>query len=346
MKLVENVSLSNHTTFRMGGVAAYVAEVQSEEELVLALTKAESLKLPVWILGGGSNILIPDNQTIEAFVIKIAIPGFTVLEEESNATDIRVGAGEIWDSVVEQTVALGFSGLEALSAIPGTVGGTPVQNVGAYGQEVKNVIKSVRVYDRRTKEFHELLNEECHFAYRDSIFKHEGKDRFVITFVTFTLEKKEPAAPNYPGVTAYFEQAGISKPTIVEIRKAIAAIRARKLPDPKEIASVGSFFKNPIVSKEKAFEVKNLYPNAVIFPIGEEKAKIGAGWLIETLGFKGAVFGNLCFYEHNALVLVNRGGATFAELEQLISMVQNAAKEKFGILLEPEPIFFTLAKSR
>jgi UDP-N-acetylmuramate dehydrogenase len=187
MKLVEHVLLSLHTTFRMGGEAAYFTEVFTEDELAEALLKAESIDMPVWILGGGSNILIPDAPKIEAFVIKISIAGFTVLVDTEDGADIRIGAGELWDTVVERTVSMELSGLEALSAIPGTVGGTPVQNVGAYGQEVKNVIARVRVYDRLTKEFRELSNEECRFAYRDSVFKHEGKDRYVITFVTFSF---------------------------------------------------------------------------------------------------------------------------------------------------------------
>jgi UDP-N-acetylmuramate dehydrogenase len=339
MEIGENIPLHLYTTFRMGGEAQYFFSVTSEEELIEALSFAEKKSLSVWILGGGSNILIPDEKKIQAVVIKIAITGFDVITDTKDGAEIKVGAGEVWDGVVGKTVSMGLAGLEALSAIPGTVGGTPVQNVGAYGQEVKNVIKSVRVYDRIEKQFREFSNEECQFAYRDSIFKHEGKDRYVITVVTFSLSKSEPIVPQYPGVTAYFEKENIHNPTLEEIRKAIIAIRARKLPDPKEIASVGSFFKNPIVSKEKGEEVKALYHNAVIFPVGEDKAKIGAGWLIETLGFKGAVFGNLGFYEHNALVVVNHGGATHGELVELIAMVQNAAKEKFGITLEPEPIF-------
>jgi UDP-N-acetylmuramate dehydrogenase len=339
MEIKTNIFLKEHTTFRMGGEAAFFAEVTTEDELLSALEASQKEDLPVWILGGGSNTLIPSEKPIPAFVIKITIPGFDILSDTDTLTSIRVGAGENWDGFVGRTVSMNLSGLEALSAIPGTVGGTPVQNVGAYGQEVKNVISNVRVYDRREKRFLELSNEECGFVYRDSVFKHAGKDRYVITFVTFLLKKELPKVPNYPGVTAYFEEHAITSPTLSEIRTAIISIRSRKLPDPKEIASVGSFFKNPIVAKEKAEEIKTLYANAVVFPVGEEKAKIGAGWLIETLGFKGAVFGNLGFYEHNALVVVNRGGATYNELLELISMVENAAQEKFGITLEPEPIF-------
>ncbi len=339
MEIKSDISLIPHTTFRMGGAALFFAEVTSENELVEALAIAEEKKLPVWILGGGSNTLIPSEKPVEVFVIKMMIPGFEIISETENETTIQVGAGENWDGFVGRTVSLGLSGLEALSAIPGSVGGTPVQNVGAYGQEVKNVIQSVRVYDRKEKKFTELSNEACGFTYRDSIFKHEGKDRYVITFVTFLLKKERPPVPQYPGVTAYFAEHTITDPTLSEIRSAITAIRSRKLPDPKEIASVGSFFKNPIVSNEQGEEIKAQYANAVVFPVGEDKAKIGAGWLIEMLGFKGAVFGNLGFYEHNALVVVNRGDATFGELKDLIAMVQDAAQKKFGITLEPEPVF-------
>lgn len=321
----------------MGGVADFFAEITTEDELVVALAEANSRGLAVTVLGGGSNTLIKD-EGVRGLVLRIAIQGSTVVSDDENTALVTFGAGVAWDSTVEFTVSKNLSGLEALSAIPGSVGGTPVQNVGAYGQEVKNVIESVRVYDREQEKFVQLSNEECKFTYRDSIFKHEGKNRYIITAVTFKLSHGAPTAPNYPGVSAYFTERNITKPTLIQIREAIIEIRKRKLPDPREIASVGSFFKNPFVTPEKAEALKEKFPKAVLFPTGNNQVKVGAGWLIDTLGWKGKEFGNLMLYPYNALVIVNKGGATYGELMELVQKIQVAIHDEFGIEIEPEPV--------
>ncbi len=335
--LEENISLSKYSTFRMGGVADFFAEITTEDELVEALAVASSRGLAVTVLGGGSNTLIKD-EGVRGLVLRIAIQGSTMVSDDKDTALVTFGAGVVWDSAVEFTVSKNLSGLEALSAIPGSVGGTPVQNVGAYGQEVKNVIESVRVYDREQEKFVELSNIECEFAYRDSMFKHEGKNRYIITTVTFKLLHSSPVAPNYPGVSAYFTENNITEPTLIQIREAITEIRKKKLPDPREIASVGSFFKNPFVTEEKAVSLKEKFPKAVLFPVGEGKVKVGAGWLIDTLGWKGKEFGNLMLYPHNALVIVNKGGATYGELIELVQKIQVAIRDEFGIEIEPEPV--------
>jgi UDP-N-acetylmuramate dehydrogenase len=333
----EDIPLAPHTTFRMGPTARYFIEIEQSTDIPEAFAFIREKQLPFVILGGGSNTIFTEGERYEGVVLKVDLNGFRVISEDESGATISIGAGEVWDDVVARTVELGLSGIEALSAIPGLVGGTPVQNVGAYGTEVADVLESVAAYDYVANTWVEISRSDCGFTYRDSIFKHE--QRYLITDVTLSLHKSQPIVPEYPGVRDYFEKAGITEPTLKDIREAIIAIRARKLPDPKDLASVGSFFKNPIVPAEVGDRVRKEYENAVVFDLPGSKCKVGAGWLIDTLGLKGKAFGNLGLYEHNALVIVNRGGATFAELDQLIQDIQKQVKERFDIALEPEPIF-------
>ncbi len=338
LQITENKDLSGLSTFRMQAEARYFAQITDKSDITDAYLFAESHAVPVVVLGGGSNTIFAE-PNLEALVLQIAISGFEKTHEQGDTAIFSFGAGEAWDDVVSRTVELGYTGLEALSAIPGSVGGTPVQNVGAYGAEVADTIVSLDAYDTLLGGFVTFLNEDCKFGYRNSIFKGEGKDRYVIVSVDFQLEKKEATAPAYPGVATYFEKKGITKPTLQEIREAIIEIRKNKLPDPKEIASVGSFFKNPFVSIEKGNELKAAFEKAVVFPADEQTVKVGAGWLIDTLGLKGKEFGNLQLYPNNALVIVNKGGATADELKALVSDIQKQVREKFDIEIEPEPIF-------
>lgn len=337
LQIEDNKDLQTLSTFRMQSTAQYFARVTDKNDIPEALLFASKNNIPVIVLGGGSNTIFTQPY-MKAFVLLVAIPGFETIAEDDTSVVVQCGAGEVWDSVVARSVAMGLSGIEALSAIPGFVGGTPVQNVGAYGQEVKDTIVTVEAYDRKQRRFVVLTNKECMFAYRDSVFKNKEKGRYIITSVDFILLKKPPTVPQYPGVTAYFEKAAIENPTLTQIREAIIEIRKNKLPDPREIASVGSFFKNPFVSFAKGEELKSQYEKAVIFPIDETTVKVGAGWLIDTLGLKGKEFGNLMLYPNNALVIVNKGGATGAELQKLVSDIQTKVKETFGIEIEPEPI--------
>jgi UDP-N-acetylmuramate dehydrogenase len=339
MEAKENVSLKAYTTFRMGGDAAYFSSLKTTEDAAECARFAKEKALPLIILGGGSNVIVNDEIKLNACVGHMEIQGFEIVSEDENHTEIKIGAGEEWDSVVERTVSLGLSGVEALSAIPGSAGATPVQNVGAYGQEIADTFVNLLAYDTKMAKVIEISKEECKFSYRDSIFKHEGKDRYIILSITLRLSKSAPTVPAYPGVDAYFKSRGVASPSLKEIREAIIEIRKHKLPDPKTLASCGSFFKNPIVDKVEADRIKNAHPNAVIYPVSDTTSKIGAGWMIDTLGLKGKDFGNILVYPQNALVLVNKGDASKKELMEAVEYITGEAQKAFGITLEPEPVF-------
>ncbi len=334
----EFVDIKPYTTFKMGGLARFFGTVKSVGELEDALQFAEDKGLPVFILGSGSNILVNDSDMLEAVVIKIEIPGYDVMAEDSDSVTLKVGAGENWDSVVARAVESGWSGIEALSWIPGTAGATPIQNVGAYGAEISGVLVSLEAYDLSARTISNLFKEECNFSYRNSIFKHEAKGKFIITSVTLKLSKSPTSVPDYPGVKKYFAEKGIESPTLEQIRQAIINIRNIKLPDPRQIASVGSFFKNASVPIEVYEKLKQKYPDLVAFPMEAGNYKISTGWMLESLGLKGQEFGHLQFYPNNALVLINKGGATFDELTALVNKVRGMVEVEFGVSLEQEPI--------
>lgn len=335
---LENVPLGAHTTFGIGGTARHFLCVTDEPSLREAALFAKQSGLPLVILGEGSNSIFRDGE-IDAVVAKIELPGFTITEDDDTLATITVGAGERWDDVVERSVSLGLAGIEAMSAIPGTAGATPFQNVGAYGQEIKDTLVSLRAYDTSEDTFVEFANTECKFGYRDSIFRSGEPGRYIITSITLRLSKAALKMPDYPGVKKHFEAKGIVNPTLREIRDAIIEIRASKLPDPKCIKNAGSFFKNPIVDTTIAEGLKDKYPVIVMFPGGEGKTKLSAGWLIEHAGLKGSSIGPIKVYEHNALVLTNVGNATCDELEYAATEIIKKVKEKFGVILEQEPVF-------
>ncbi|MEY2671913.1 MAG: hypothetical protein RL687_330, partial [Candidatus Parcubacteria bacterium] len=255
-------------------------------------------------------------------------------------TTLKIGAGENWDLFVEKVCNMGLSGVEAMSAIPGTVGATPVQNVGAYGQEIKDTFISAEVFDTKNLEYKTLKKEDCNFRYRDSIFKTEEKGRYFITSVTMQLSKKIPDMPNYPGVKKYFIENNINSPSLMDIRNAIIDIRASKLPNPADIPNVGSFFENPIILKsqyEKIAQSRALGEKIPFFEVDNDRVKIPAGWLIENAGLKGYNFGKVSVYEKNALVLVNNGDATGQDFANARDMIIRNVFDKFGITLEQEP---------
>lgn len=331
MNLREDIPLAPLTTFRMGPVTRYLIDIRSMDELPEAFAFINEKGLPFFVLGGGSNTIFTEPEHYKGVILKVEIPGFAVSGET-----VHIGAGEDWDSVVERCVELGLSGIEALSAIPGSAGATPIQNVGAYGAEIADVLESVDAYDYVEDVFKTLLPSVCGFSYRDSMFKREK--RYVITGITLRLSKEKPEVPEYPGVKAYFEERGVTEPSLVQIREAIISIRKTKLPDPKKIASVGSFFKNPFVSKEVVERLRTEYEKPVVFEQPDGRYKIGAGWLIDMLGVKGKSFGNLSFYKHNALVITNDGRASYVELSDLVTNIQKQVAKRFSIELEPEPV--------
>lgn len=340
LKIEENVDVKKYTTLKIGGQFRYFVEINNIEDIrELSKIHQEDEKykdIPFFILGGGSNIVFSDG-VLDMIALKIEIKGFEIINEDDDFVEIKIGAGENWDEIVEKTVGLNFSGLEALSAIPGTVGATPVQNVGAYGTEVKDTIIEVEVFDFKDEKIKVISNSDCNFKYRDSIFKGEEKGRYLITGVIYRLSKKEPKVPEYGDTLNYFQERGINKPNLREIREAIIEIRDKKLPNPKEIPNVGSFFKNPIVENNIANKIKEKYPNAKLFPVDEHLTKIPAGWLIENAGLKGKSFGNIAVYEKNALVLINKNQATREDLMKAKNEIIRIVLEKFGVILEQEP---------
>ncbi len=337
MEKLENVAMGGYTTMGVGGQVAYLLRATNVREVIQANTFAVEQDMPLVVLGEGSNSIFVDGK-LRAVVLKIEIAGFEVVREGADFAEVKVGAGESWDSVVSRAVELGFSGIEALSAIPGTAGATPVQNVGAYGQEIRNVLVSVDVYDRLQDEMVKLSNAECKLSYRDSIFRSGKSGRYIITSILLRLSKNSPQVPDYAGVQKYFDENKIQNPTLVDIRMAIITIRANKLPDPKKIKNSGSFFKNPVVDRSAAGRLLAEYPNMPHFPQENAAQKLSAGWLIEQAGLKGADFGNMKTYENNALVLINKGNASFSDLTFACDEIIRKVKEKFSITLDPEPV--------
>lgn len=352
IKVQEYVNAKDYSTLKVGGQFRYFIEIESKEDLnglhdlVRDLSAKEGKDIPILVLGGGSNILFKDG-VISVLALKIRIKGFEMIKEEDSYVYIKAGSGEIWDKFVERTVDLNLSGVEALSLIPGTVGATPVQNVGAYGAEVKDTILEVEVFDIEKGSIHMISNKDCKFGYRDSIFKNEAKGKYIITAVTYKLNKialsqKTPQtraslALTYPGVIKYFEERKINNPTLAEIRSAIIFIRNEKLPNPKEIPNVGSFFKNPIVENEVAEKILKDFPDATFYQVDLDFTKIPAGWLIEKAGLKGKSFGKVSVYSKNALVLVNTDDATSSDISSAKNKIIEIVKDKFGIVLEQEP---------
>jgi UDP-N-acetylmuramate dehydrogenase len=341
LDIQEYVDIKDYCTFKVGGQFRYFTEINKKEDIREAYNFSQSKNVPVLALGSGSNMVFPDG-VLDVLAIKMQISSFNIVSETDEFADIQIGAGEEWDSVVSRAVDLNLAGIEAMSAIPGTTGATPVQNVGAYGQEIKDTLVSVEVFNTISQTFETLSNRECKFSYRDSIFKNKEKGKYLITSITLRLSKALPKVPDYPGVKKYFEEKGItdiSHISLSQIREAIIDIRSVKLPDPKKIANVGSFFKNPIVLKIFADELKLKNPTVTLFPITDTETKVPAGWLIEHAGLKGKDFGTVSVYPNNALVLVNNGHATRADITRVKDTVIKSVQDAFGITLDAEPEF-------
>ena len=334
MNIQQNISLKEYTTFRIGGLARFFCIVKNEDELIEAISYSKKNKIPFFVLGGGSNILISD-EGFQGLVIKIEIKGITYLEDGNNVM-VAVGAGENWDSFVGETVEKELYGLENLSLIPGTVGAAPVQNIGAYGGEVKDVIATVYVLDVEKDEYRDFTNVECNFSYRNSMFK-ENPGRYVVISVTFLLNKKGKLNTTYKDVQEYLMFKKIKDPTLKQIRNAVIDIRTRKLPDLKKYGTAGSFFKNVIISQSKAQELLKKYPEMILHAVNKEKVKIPIAWILDHVcGFRGVKKGNVGTYQNQALVLINYGNATAQEIIALAQKMVDEVYEKTGIEIEPE----------
>lgn len=290
--------------------------------------------MPVFILGGGSNLLVSD-QGFNGLVIKVEIKSLEFLGSE-----LIVGSGEIWDDVVAESVARGYSGLENLSLIPGTVGGGVVQNLGAYGSELKDALKEVEVFDPITEKKITLTKEECKFAYRDSIFKHPEGKRLVVTKAVFSLSKENKPNTEYKDIKEYFERKPELIPNAVNIRNAVCEIRKNKLPDWNILGTAGSFFKNPVITTEHALELKNAFPELPVYETdSQEYKKVSASFVIDKIcNLKSESVGDAGLYEKQALVLVNKGNSNYAEVSMLANKISETVKEKTKIILEEEVI--------
>lgn len=334
-KFKENVNLSDLTTLKVGGAAEYFAAVRSEEELITAADLAREKGLSVRILGGGSNLLIND-KGVKGLVIKNEIEGIEV-KEAGDEVLVTVGAGEDWDDFVARTVKERWWGLENLSGIPGTVGGTPIQNVGAYGVEVKAHIERVRAYDLAAGDFRELSAGDCRFSYRDSLFKSDPGKHLVVTSVTFRLSRTPKPVLHYKDLAERFLDA--ASPSQSDIRSAVLEIRASKFPDWNVIGTAGSFFKNPIVSQEEAEELHSEYADLPLYPESDGRMKVSLGYVLDKiLGLKGYKEGNVGLYDQQALVLVNYGGGSATEVKEFSDMIAKKVFDDTGIKIEREPV--------
>jgi len=336
MKIQENISLKPFTTFGIDKKAKFFTTVETLDELKAALLAAKEKQLPVFILGGGSNILL--TRDLDGLVIKLEIKGINLVKEEGDQLWVEVGAGEMWHELVLHSIAQDWAGLENLSLIPGTVGASPMQNIGAYGVEIKDVFDSLQAMHRETLEMQSFNAEACRFGYRESVFKQTFKDQFVITSVTFRLSKTPNFHLEYGAIREVLAANGINQPSIRSISDAVIQIRQSKLPDPKEIGNAGSFFKNPTIPNAQFEALKASYPSIPGYP-SSEGVKVAAGWLIEQTGWKGKRIGEVGVHAKQALVLVNYGGGTGEEIKKLSEQIQASVYDKFGVQLQAEVNF-------
>ena len=332
-----NHSLRQRNTLGFEVSAQYALSIQEADEVPIALAFAKDHGLPYRVLGGGSNVVLP--STLEGLTLLMDIDFIEVLEKGEADTLIRVGAGAQWHSFVAWTLEQGYLGLENLALIPGTVGAAPIQNIGAYGVEVKDYIDMVEAYDCESGSWVKFSNADCHFRYRHSLFKDDPK-RYVITAVVFRLPKAWQPRINYADLKAFFANTSHASITAQAIFDAVCAIRTQKLPDPKQIGNVGSFFQNPIVPNEQLRTLKEAFPQIVSYPENVTHSKLAAGWLIDQCGFKGMQVGNVGVHTNQALVLTHFGNGNSSELLKLATHIQRTVKDRFGVDLVIEPIIF------
>lgn len=334
-RLEEHVALTSHNTFGFSATARYAAHIRSEDALRAALQDPHVAAGPVLILGGGSNVVL--TRDWPGTVLLMGITGISVVETP-DAWLITAGAGEPWHGFVQHTLTHGMPGLENLALIPGTVGAAPIQNIGAYGVELADRFANLRALDRHTGQFVTLDAAACAFGYRDSLFKRDGRDRYIITSVTFRLPRAWQPHTAYADVSRELANRGIDTPTARDIFDAVVVVRSRKLPDPQHLGNAGSFFKNPVLSAEAAAALLSRFPAMAHYAQADGSVKLAAGWLIDQCGFKGRCVGAVGVYERQALVLVNHGGGTGAELMALAAEIQATVQARFGVTIEPEPI--------
>jgi len=335
MEIQHNISLKTYNTFGIDAKAKYFCEINSVEELSHALQLDNYPKK--FFISGGSNMLI--TQDIDALVLHININGIEIISEDEDQVLLKVSAGENWHNLILWTLDQNYGGLENMSLIPGNTGTAPIQNIGAYGVELKDTFESCEAMHIATQELRTFTNKECQFGYRDSYFKNEGQGQYVITSVNFRLSKKNHIlTTSYGAIEAELEKQNIKHPNIKDISNAVIAIRQSKLPDPAELGNSGSFFKNPVVSKQQFAVFNKEHPEAPHYKVSDDSYKIPAGWLIEQCGFKGKRFGDAGVHKNQALVLVNYGNASGAEILELAYTIINRVEEKFDLKITPEVV--------
>ncbi|MEY2802266.1 MAG: hypothetical protein RL513_1851 [Pseudomonadota bacterium] len=349
MIVEHNVPLQAYNSFGIVAKARELLRVRSQEDLAAVLADPARAAAPKFVLGGGSNIVLTGD--VKPIVLKVEIMGRRVVDDDLRATVVEAGAGENWHDFVTWTLDQGLPGLENLALIPGSVGASPVQNVGAYGVEVQDRFESLDAMDLHTGRVYTLDAAQCAFGYRDSVFKHaapQGEEgsatgfglagRALILRVRFRLPKPWRPELSYLDLQRRMAETGVTQPTPRQVYDWVCAIRAAKLPDPRVIGNAGSFFKNPTVTPEQCQDIIAREPNIVHYPMPDGTVKLAAGWLIDACGWKGKSVGQAGVYEKQALVLVNRGGATGGEVVTLARAIQTSVYERFGIRLEPEPV--------
>jgi UDP-N-acetylmuramate dehydrogenase len=336
MNIQENISLKAYNTFGIDKKARFFVIVKSILALKEALLWAKSQNIKSLILGGGSNILLTQNQ--DKLVIKIELEGIQVIKETEENYFVEVGSGVIWHQLVLTAIENSWAGIENLSLIPGTVGASPMQNIGAYGVEIKDVFYSLKALNRESFEIEEFNGEKCQFGYRESVFKHELKEKYVICSVIFKLNKTPEYHTEYGAIQETLEASGVHELSLKAISDAVIHIRQSKLPNPLEIGNAGSFFKNPTISTDEYLLLKNEYPTIPGYP-NSEGVKVPAAWLIEQTGWKGQRFGEIGVHAKQPLVLVNYGNGDGNEIKNLASRIQQSVLEKFQIAIHPEVNF-------
>jgi UDP-N-acetylmuramate dehydrogenase len=337
MDIHADIPLKNYVTMRLGGNARFMTDIHSSAEVAQIVQKAAAQNLHMYVLGGGSNTVVRD-EGFDGLVLRNRIPGFEVIADTASDTTIKIGAGEDWDSVVKRTVDMNLIGIECLSAIPGTAGAAPVQNIGAYGQEVAETLVSLEAYDIQDGQHVTLTNEQCGFSYRHSIFRGEFAGRYIITSITLRLYKAAPQPPFYKAVQDYLDTNNVTLYTAKALRDAVMAIRKDKLPDPKERPNNGSFFKNAIIEDWQLSDLRAEYPDVPTYDMPDGRFKVLTGWLIEQTGLKGQLLHGMRVHDKNALVLINESAASYADLAAARDEIIGAVRDMFRIIIEQEPL--------
>ncbi|WP_236170882.1 UDP-N-acetylmuramate dehydrogenase [Pseudomonas pseudonitroreducens] len=334
LQLQEHVSLKPYNTFGVDVAARWFAQAHDDDEVRASIAVAAEKGLSLMVVGGGSNLLL--TRDIDALVLRMASRGIRVLDDDGERVVVEAEAGEVWNDFVRWTLSQGFGGLENLSLIPGTVGAAPMQNIGAYGVEIKDVFAGLTALDRQSGELCEFGLEDCAFAYRESRFKREP-GRWLILRVRFALSRAAKLHLDYGPVRQRLADEGVTAPTPADVSRVISTIRREKLPDPAVLGNAGSFFKNPVVSADQAVALRQRYSDLVAYPQGDGQSKLAAGWLIDKAGWKGFREGAAGVHAQQALVLVNYGGATGSQLHDLALRIRDDIQQRFGVELEMEP---------